>query len=136
MTPNVENRINQIVLNLPKSKFIVSFSGAKYSGDITREEFKRLDAYIRKESKTKPLLESMTDLLNIDLLNTLIPGWDIFQIGDTVEFVDDATFSDKYPGIFEIKEIRGNYIFIDLPNKAGELREYGFSGREFRKVRE
>lgn len=119
LQPKLNIQHNYISLKLPVGTFTTSFSGAKASGQLCQMPgaFEALDKYVQTASKTKSIGDSMKDLLDVNLLNKLVPGWDkpivpdVVNVGDTIAFTTEL-FSKKYPGNHKVVSVRGNtFIF-------------------------
>lgn len=138
--PKLNVQSSYITLKLPTGNFTTSYSGAKVSGQLVKMKgaFTALDNYVQTTIKTKTVGEAMNDLLDIKLLNKLVPGWDkpviaeIFIKEDKVSF-KDGLFAKKYPGKHEVVSSKGKYVYIRIPNKAGVMENVGFDGTELTK---
>ena len=139
--PKLNVQHNYITLKLPTGNFTTSYGGAKCSGQLVKMKgaFEALDNYVQTESKTRTVGDAMNDLLNVKLLNKLVPGWDkpviadTFVTGDFVSFTD-SIFTKKYPGKFEVTSVKGKYTYIKVINKRTGLTEnVGFASTELKK---
>ena len=138
--PKLNIQHSYITLKLPTGNFTTSYGGAKVSGQLVKMKgaFEALDKYVQTAGKTKSFGEAMNDLLNPKLLDQLVPGWDkpvvaeVFAPKDQVSF-KDGLFAKKYPGTYEVRQMKGKYTYILIPNKTGNLESVGFDSTELTK---
>ncbi len=131
-----------ITLKLPTGNFTVSFGGVKVSGQLVNMPgaFRALDQYVQKERKEKNMGDVMNQLTDPIILDSLVPGWDKpiiadkFTEGDIVKF-KGAPFSTKFPEKYVVNSHKGKYVYINLPQKDGSIRNTGFDAIEFQKVK-
>lgn len=138
--PKLNVQHSHITLKLPTGNFTTSFGGSKVSGQLVKMKgaFEALDTYVQTAGKTKSFGEAMNDLLNPKLLDQLVPGWDkpvvaeVFEPGDKVS-LKSSLFAKKYPGNYEVRQTKGKYTYILVPNKEGNLESVGFDSTELTK---
>lgn len=138
--PKLNVQHDYISLKLPIGTFTVSCYGSKASGELCtiKGAFDILDKYVKNSDK--PYLETMTDLTNPTILSKLIPGWDkptvsdVFTIGDTAEFVNDA-YKKKYPNTYDVSYARGKYVYLLVPDKKGGFDTIGFPTFAVKKIK-
>ena len=139
--PKLNSQRNYITLKLPVGNFTTSYSGAKASGQLVEMKgaFEALDKYVQTKAKTTSIGEAMNDLLDVKLLNKLVPGWnnpiipDTFIKGDSVKFVSPA-FAKKYPGKFEVVKTARKNVFLKMTNKKGIVEHVGVPNTTITKV--
>jgi hypothetical protein len=140
IAPKLNVQHSYITLKLPVGNFTTSYSGAKVSGQLVKIKgaFEALDNYVQTESKTRSVGDAMNDLLNVKLLNKLVPGWDkpiiadVFSPGENVSFKDGA-FAKKYPGKYEVSSVKRKYTYLKITNKYGIVENIGFDSTELKK---
>lgn len=138
--PKLNVQHGYITLKLPTGNFTTSFGGSKVSGQLVKMKgaFEALDKYVQTASKTKTFGDAMNDLLDTNLLDKLVPGWDkpavaeSFVPGDKVSF-KEGLFAKKYPSAYEVVHTKGKYTYILVPNKTGNLENVGFDSTELTK---
>ena len=140
--PKLNIQHDYITLKLPTGNFTTSRNGAKVSGQLVQMKgsLEALDKYVQTTSKTKSIGEAMNDLLNPKLLNKLVPGWDKPMVTDTFTTGDKAKFTSdlyvkKYPDTYEVKMVKGKYVYLVVPNKrSGKDEVIGFQLIDLKKV--
>jgi hypothetical protein len=138
ITINVQH--DYLTLKLPVGNFTTSYGGAKASGQLASMPgaFKALDSYVQEHAKKRTYKEVFDTLMNPELMDTLVPGWDNpktlnASVGDTVKFTNPI-FSKKYPGNYVVKSMTPKYVNITVMEK-GKPCLIGFPKHELELVK-
>lgn len=95
-----------LTLKMPTGNFTYNRSGTKASGQFAHMKgaFDALNKYVQTEGKNKTNAEVFKDLLNPDLMDKLVPGWDKPSAIDK-SVGDNADRYDRLRSFFMVESV-------------------------------
>lgn len=106
-----------ITLRTPNGNYTVSWKGAKATGRLVQDDkaFTAIDNFIMAQDN---YLDGMKELLKVGVIRKLWKNFDKVYAVEKIEVGDFITLTDlfakKYPGKYEVKEVKRVTIFIQI----------------------